>query len=172
MYRRTYKIKKKLLIALAADIILLLVLLSLSLFFKSQTSERIVVVLITIAALLVFFEAASRKILEGDHGILLRKFFREREILWQDITQVGIVVLRKKVYLLLTTIKGFYIVSNSYENFQLLLRDLAGHVEREKMDDDVLKQIEHPINTASDIAKMWFGAAVLVAIIVLKIISS
>jgi hypothetical protein len=172
MYQQAYRIKKAFLIALSCDIILLFLLLSLSFSCKSPTTERVIIALMTIIALFFFSEVLSRKILTGNQGILTRKFFRNRELLWSDITHVGIIALNRRVYALLTTTKGFHIFSNSYENFPSILREMADHVGRDKMDEDVFRQIEHPINKVSDIISAWFAAAVLVVIIVLKLIAS
>ena len=169
MCQKTYKIKKAFLVALSADVILLFLLLLLSLFLKGSAVEKVVLVVIFISVLLVFLEFMSRKVLTGDQGILIRKYLRERNLLWEDITQVGTVVMRKRVYLLLTTTKGFHILTNAYEEFSDLLQEIAGHVDREKVDDDVRNLLEHPIKKISDTVSAWFAAAVLVIIIILKL---
>jgi len=171
MYQKTYKIKKAFIIALAVDVILLTLLLLLSLFFGGSAGESIVIAVITVPACLFLLEAASRKVLTGNQGIMLRKFFRKRELLWGDITQVGTVILRKRVYLLLTTIKGFHILSNAYADFHGFLREIMDHISGDKIDKDILKMIENPINKISDIVSAWFGAVFLVAIMVLKLIT-
>jgi len=172
MYRKTFKIKKVFLVAFSVDVVLLCLLLLLSLFFKGSSLERLVLAVIFITALLIFLESLSRKVLTGDQGILIRKFLREKKLLWGDITQVGMLVMRNRVYLLLTTTKGFHILTNAYGEFSGLLREIADHVEREKIDDEVRNQIEHPVKKISDVVSTWFAAAVLVAIIVFKIITS
>ena len=172
MYRKTFKIKKAFLVAFSIDVVLLCLLLLLSLFFKGSSLERLVLAVIFITALLILLESLSRKILTGDQGILIRKFLRDKKLLWEDITQVGTVVMRNRVYLLLTTTKGFHILTNAYGEFSGLLREIADHVEREKIDDEVRNQIEHPVKKISDVVSTWFAAAVLVAIIVFKIITS
>lgn len=49
---------------------------------------------------------------------------------------------------------------------------MTDHIDKEKIEKDVLDQIERPVNASSDIIKVWFGAAVLVAIIILKLTTS
>jgi hypothetical protein len=169
MYQKTYKIKKSYLIALSADVILLFLLLALSLFMEGSFIEQVVLTVICIIVLLVFLESVFRKVLTGDRGILIRKYLRERNLLWEDITQVGTVVMRKRVYLLLTTIKGFHILTNAYEEFPALVRDIVDHVDKEKVDEEVRNQVEHPIKKISDVISAWFAAIVLVVIIILKI---
>ncbi len=169
MYQKTYKIKKSFLIALSAVVVLLFLLLLLSLFFKGSSVEKVVLAVIFISVLLVFLEFMSRKVLTEDQGILIRKFLREKKLLWEDITQVGIVVMRKRVYILLTTIKGFHILTNAYEGFPDLLQGIASHVDKDKMDEEVWNLLEHPIEKISDTVSTWFAAAVLIIIIILKL---
>jgi hypothetical protein len=171
MHQKTYKIKKSFLVALSAVVILLFLLLLLSLFFKGSSIEKGVLSAIFIAVLLIFLEFSSRKVLTEDQGILIRKFLREKKLLWEDITQVGTVVMRKRVYILLTTIKGFQILTNAYEKFPDLLQGITSHVEREKVDEEVRNLIEHPIEKITDTVSTWFAAAVLVVIIVLKLLN-
>jgi len=171
MYQKTYKIKKWFLIAFSAVVILLFLLSMLFIFGKGSFVEILVLISIFTAVLLIFIEAMSRKVLTGDQGILIRKFFREKKLDWIDITQVGMVVIRKRVYVLLTTTKGFHILTNAYEEFTSLLREIVGHVEKEKVDEEVRSRIEHPINKTSDIASMCYAAAVIAIIIALKIMT-
>ncbi len=171
MYQKTYKIKKSFLVALSAVVILLFLLLLLFLFSRGSSIEKGVLSAIFIIVLLVFLEFMSRRVLTGDQGILIRKFLREKKLLWEDITQVGTVVMRKRVYILLTTIKGFHILTNAYEEFPDLLQGIASHVDKEKMDEEVRNLLEHPIEKISDTISTWFAAAVLVAIIVLKLLN-
>jgi hypothetical protein len=103
---------------------------------------------------------------------MIRKFLRNKELRWEDITHIGALILRKRVYLLLTTIKGFYIISNTYEKFSTLVLDVADHMDKEKVEEEVRKQIEHPVKNISDIVMTWFTALVLTGIITIKLFSS
>jgi hypothetical protein len=172
MYQNIYKIRRSFLIPFTVDFILLFFLLLLSYFLKGPHLEKIALTGIFISVLCVFFESLSRKVLTGDQGIMIRKFLRNKELRWEDITHVGALTLRKRVYLLLTTVKGFYIISNTYEKFSSLVRDVADHMDEEKMEEEVRKQIEHPVKNISDIVMTWFTASVLVGIIIIKLFSS
>jgi hypothetical protein len=169
MSERTYKIKKSLLVPLAVDLFLLFLLLLLSLLFKGSFTERVFLFVIFFPLALAFFEALSREVLTEDKGIKIRKFARRRELSWEDITHVGVVVIRKKVYLLLTTVKGFYFISNAYEVFYGLVKDVADHVGMEKVEEDVRIQMDHPVKNISDVISSWLAAVVILAIIVMKV---
>jgi hypothetical protein len=100
---------------------------------------------------------------------MIMKFLRKKELSWQDITHIGAVIFRKKVYLLLTTLKGFYILSYAYENFSTLVRDIVDHMDAEKVEEDVKKQVEHPVKNISDIIMTWLTAMILMGIITMKV---
>ncbi len=103
---------------------------------------------------------------------MIRKFMRKKELRWEDITHIGAMVLRNRVYLLLTTVKGFYILSNAYERFSTLVGDLVGHMSAEKVEEDVKRQIEHPARNIADIVMTWIVAMVLAGIIFIKLFAS
>ncbi|MGZ6223144.1 MAG: hypothetical protein ACXWMW_10425 [Syntrophales bacterium] len=103
---------------------------------------------------------------------MIRKFMRKKELRWEDITHIGALILRKRVYLLLTTVKGFYILSNSYEKFSTLVSDLVGRMDSEKVEEEVRRQIEHPAKNMSDIVMTWFTAVILAGLIITKLFTS
>jgi hypothetical protein len=113
-----------------------------------------------------------RKVKTGDQGMMIVKLMRKKELSWQDITHIGAVILRKKVYLLLTTVKGFYILSYAYENFSSLVRDIVERVETEKVEEDVRKQVDHPVKNISDIIMTWLTVMILIGIISVKLFAS
>jgi len=173
MYQNIYKIRRSFLISFSIDFFLLLFLLTLS-FYQGGSShlEKIALAVIFIPVFGVFFESLSRRVVTGERGIMIRKFLRNKELRWEDITHVGALILRKRVYLLLTTVKGFYIISNAYEKFSTLVREVADHMDKEKVEEEVRNQIEHPVKNISDIVMAWFTALILIGIISVKLFSS
>ena len=172
MYQNVYRIRRSFLFPFFVDFILLFLLLLLSYFLGGSKLERILLTAIFIPVLYVLFESSFRMVQTGDQGIMIRKFMRKKELRWEDITHIGALILRKRVYILLTTVKGFYILSNAYEKFSTLVSDLVGHMDNEKVEEEVRKQIEHPAKNMSDIIMTWFTAAVLAGIIITKLFTS
>ena len=159
-------------IPFSIDVFLLFLLLSISIVMKGPRIEKIVLAAILVPALYVFVESLYRVVKTGDEGILIRKLFRRRELGWRDVTHVGILIVRKKVYLLLTTIKGFYILSNAYEKYSALVGDIVNHLDKEKMEEEVIKHVEHPVMNNQDVVMTYFTAIVLIAIIAIKLCAS
>jgi hypothetical protein len=172
MYQNVYRIRRSFLFPFFVDFILLFFLLLLSYFLSGSKLERILLTTIFVPVLYVLFESSFRMVRTGDQGIMIRKFMRKKELRWEDITHIGALILRKRVYILLTTVKGFYILSNAYEKFSTLVSDLVGHMDNEKVEEEVRKQIEHPAKNMSDIIMTWFTAVVLAGIIITKLFTS
>ncbi len=148
---------------------LVFILLMISLFRKSSPVESIVLTVILVPLALIVLESFLREVTIGDDGITIRKILRKRSFGWGDITDVGTVILRKKVYLVLTTTKGFHIISNAYEDFAALVKSIVDRVESEKVEEPVKTLIGHPVRKFSDVVSAWVGAVVLLVIIYVKL---
>ncbi|MGZ3579902.1 MAG: hypothetical protein ACXU9I_00630 [Syntrophales bacterium] len=172
MYQNVYRIRRSFLFPFLVDFILLFFLLLLSYFLGGSKLERILLTAIFIPVLYVLVESSFRMVQTGDQGIMIRKFMRKKELRWEDITHIGALILRKRVYLLLTTVKGFYILSNGYEKFSTLVSDLVGRMDSEKVEEEVRRQIEHPAKNISDIVMTWFTAVILAGLIITKLFTS
>ena len=167
-----FKIKKAILIPFGICAGLLLCLLILAVLGKGSTLERTLLALVSLATAALFLLARDRGILFTDQGIVVRKYFRTKEILRDEISHVGCVILRKRVYLLLTTSKGFFILSNAYENFSALVGRIVAQVAPEKVEEEVRVQAEKPITSRSDVISLWLAVFVIAGLVVLKLTSN
>ncbi|MBN1662154.1 MAG: hypothetical protein JW943_01000 [Deltaproteobacteria bacterium] len=153
---------------LGIDIVLLFALLFVSIFFKGSTTEWVVLIVLVVPFLYFFLEGLYRKVTISHEGLVIQKLFRVKDLLWEDITHAGHLIIRKKVYVLLTTVKGFHIVSNAYENFSGLVKDICDHLDKEKVEEQLMEQIEHPVRDISNMILMWVAALVICGIMVTK----
>ncbi len=168
MAQRIYKIRKALQIPLGIDVVLLLILLLMAFLWKGSTAERIALCVLFFPTLFFFIEILYRKITIDDSGIAIKKFLKLRELSWNDITHVGHLIIRKKVYILFTTVKGYHIISNAYEGFSNIVKDVLDHMAKEKVEDQLALQIEKPTRETSNVAAIWIAAVIMVAIIITK----
>lgn len=164
MSQGIYKIRRAFLAPFALVVLLLFILLLMS-FVNGSSAERVLLAVIFLAAFSFFCEAAYRRVLVSDGRIVVRKFLKNRELVREDVTHVGALVIRKKVYILLTTTKGLHILSNAYRDFSLLVRDIAGQVGMEKLEKSAVEQIEHPVVNHASIISAW-GVALIMTFIV------
>lgn len=166
-----FEIRRALLIPFGICAGLLVCLLVLSLLGEGSALERIALVVITMATATLFLIARNRRITITDQGILIRKLFKTKEIHQDDISHVGCVILRKRIYLLLTTTKGFIILSNAYEDFSAIIRNIVEKVGPEKAEEEVRALGKSAANNPADIMSLWFAVVVISGLIILKLSS-
>ncbi len=168
MIENVYKIRRAFLIPLIAIVVLLLLLFLLSLFSR-QNWEIIVLAILFFASLFAGLDMVKKEIIINDQGLKINKLFRSKEFSWTEITHLGVVVLKKKVYFLLTTTKGFYIFSNLIENHVLLVRSLADRLGEEKVEVEVKNYLDHPLERLALIVMSWIAVGIIVATIFLRV---
>jgi hypothetical protein len=163
-----YRIKRSFLIPLGLDAILLAALFLSSFLVAGTLLERAVLGLFFLLALAVFVEAASRNVGADEEGITIRKFFRETRLQWGQINYAGTLIMRGKAYILLTTAKGYHVLSSAYGDYEKLVADLVGRLDAERVEDALRVQADQPVRGRSDAAAAWFAAVVILGILVLK----
>jgi hypothetical protein len=169
MSENIYKIRKAFLIPLVAIVILLLALLLIGLIAKSPKWEVVVVLVLFFASLATLADMVKREIVVNDQGLRMTTIFRRKEFGWAEITHLGVVVLKKKVYFLLTTTKGFYIFSNLWERHALLVRSIRDKLGEEKVEVEVKNYLDHPLERLSLVVMSWVAVGIIAGAIILKV---
>jgi hypothetical protein len=171
MTTHIFKIRRNILIPFGISTGGLLCLLILALLVNGAALERIFLAAITLITMAFFLIARDRRITITDQGIVIRKFFKTKEIRRDEINHVGCVILGKRVYLLLTTTRGFFILSNAYEDFSALIRNMVAQVGPEKVEEEVRALGESPATNRTDVISLWFAVVVIFGLIILKLSS-
>jgi hypothetical protein len=169
MATSVYRIRKALRVPLVLDSILLFTLILLSFFVKGTMPEKVLLIVLFIPLSYLCLEANTRRAETQGGNLRLTRLFRKRELAWPNITDVGIVIMRTKVYAVLTTTKGFHVLSNSYEDFYGLLKHIVDHVEKERVEKEVLNLLENPVENRTNILSAWAAAAFFCVIIFFKL---
>jgi hypothetical protein len=169
MNKNVYKIRRAFLIPLFSIAVLLFLLFLISL-INSQRWEVIVAAILFFTSLSAVVYLAKKEIVVNDQGLKIKNLFRCKEFGWTEITHLAVVVLKKKVYFLLTTTKGFYIFSNLLENHALLARSLVDRLDEEKVEVEVKKYLDYPLERLALIVMSWVAVVVIIAAIILKVL--
>jgi tetrahydromethanopterin S-methyltransferase subunit F len=170
MAQRHYGIRRAFLIVLGLDAFLLFFLLMASLVMKENTMEKIVLMLFFLLTLVLFLECLLRRVTVMDEGLVIRKLGRRKALLWDEFTRVGYLVLHRKVYLLLTTVKGFFVISNAFEEFPRLVEDIAARVESDRVEQDVRLQAGRCLTGIANIVAAWVAALLMTVMILMKLL--
>jgi len=171
MTTRIYTINRALVVPLALNALLLLVVLGLAIARPGTTAERVLLVAALVPMVVVAVESALRKVAVGDAGLVLMKFFKQRSLAWADITHVGALAVRRKVYLVLTTTKGFYVLSNAYGRFGDLVRDVLARVDAERVEEGAPQILEAAGENRANLYAAWIAVVLLLVVAAMKIAS-
>jgi hypothetical protein len=63
------------------------------------------------------------------------------------------------------------ILSNAYENFSALIRNIVAQVGPEKVEEEVRALSEKPFRNRADVISLWFAVVVISGLIILKLSS-
>ena len=170
MSQHVYTIRRAFLIPLGVDAFLLFCLFVISLLPQGSTTERLVFAIFFFPSLYLFLESLFRRVTVDEGGIAIRRLWREKGIPWEGITHVGGLSLHKKVYILLTTVKGFFIVSNAYGGFSDLAEEIVSHVDLTKVEEEVRLQAGRSPSGIAHIVMAWIAAVFMVGIILFKML--
>jgi hypothetical protein len=163
-------IRRAFLMVIGLDAFLLFCLFMVSLVKKENTMENIILMLFFLLTLVLFLECLFRRVTVVEEGLVIRKLGRNKALLWDEITRVGYLILHRKVYLLLTTVKGFFVISNAFEGFPRLVEDLVAHVEPDRVEQDVRLQAGRSLKGVANIVAAWVAAALMTVMILMKLL--
>jgi hypothetical protein len=168
MSETVYKTKRSFVIPLIAIVVLLFLLFLISL-YNGRPWEIIILAVLFIVSLGWSVETAKREIVITDQGLTLKRFFRRKDFVWAEITQLAVITIKKNVYFLLTTTRGFYIFSNLLGNHVLLIRSLVDRLGEEKVEVEVKNYLDQPVERFSLIVMSWLAVVIIAGIIMLKV---
>ena len=164
-----YKIRRAIVIPLALSFLSLFVLLLRAWLFSSFPGERVALTAIFLLIGYLLLEVFSRRVSLGSEGLEIRKLMRNKELGWNDISHLGAVVMGAKAYLLLTTTRGFYILSNNYERFPELLRQFLANLNAEVIGEEISSLLANPLQNSQPVRSAWLMAVLMMAIMVLRL---
>ncbi|MBN2439101.1 MAG: PH domain-containing protein [Deltaproteobacteria bacterium] len=170
MSQHVYRIRRAFLIPLGVDAFLLLFLFVISLLPQGSTTERLVFAFFFFPSGYLFLECFFRRVTVDEGGIVLRRLWREKRVSWEEITHVGGLSLHRKVYILLTTVKGFFIVSNAYGGFSELTEGIVSRVDPSRAEEEVRLQAGRPPLGSAHIVIAWIAAVFMAGIILIKML--
>jgi len=169
--QRLHRIRTAFLLPLGLDVILLFSLFLMTLFLNGDTVERLIFALFLLPAGYFFLECLRRRVTVTGGGLVIRKLWFEKAISWDEITHVGVLTLHRKVYLLLTTVKGFFILSSAFEGFRALTEGIVSHVGLERVEEEVRLQAGRSVTGIAPVVSAWIAAVAMIGIVLLKVSS-
>lgn len=161
----TYKIRKGFLIPMAITVVLGVVLLFIGIGIQLPSGRLYLLAAFMAPALLIFIESSRRRVhIHSDH-ILMERTLGKKQLDFGELTSVDAVRVRKRVFISLTTENSFMIISNSYDRFDELVRQLIDLVPQATLSAEARQLAADPPRKCSDIFSAWLAVAVLLLVI-------
>lgn len=165
----TFRIRRSFLIPLGLIVFLSLTLLVSSLYLHLPKAKIIILGMFFLPACIFFAESLIRKVYLGEHSITVKKLLRSKLLNYSELTAVDTIQVRKRAFLSLSSDDDFVIISNSYENFGLLLQKLVAHLPDHIVSEETKRLATQPPQKTSDIFSVWLAVAVLALIIYVQL---
>jgi len=164
-----YTIRKSFLIPLGLAVLLSFVLLASALFLQLPTAKTIILAGFLLPVCIIFAESSLRKVYVTEDAVKVSKLFRSKRLNYAELTAIDTIQVRKRVFVSLSSEKDFMILSNSYEQFGLLVKQLVTKVPEAVVSDETRQLAENPPIKCSDVFSAWLAVAVLTLIIFVQL---
>ena len=154
-----------------ALLLLLVLLLFVTILAQGQPKAKAVILGVLILPVCgLFFESFFRRISIAADQITMFKPFRQKNMVFADVTSVDTIQVKKRAFLTLSTEEDFLIISNAYADFPSLVRELLEKVPAKAITEETAKMAEAPPNKSSDIVSCWFAVILMTIILVLQFV--
>ena len=160
-----YTIRKNFLLPLGLVVLLSLILLFSALFLKLPMAKIVILGVFLVPVCIIFTESLFRKVYVAKDAIEVNKLFRSKRLNYTELTAIDTIQVRKRAFVSLSSENDFMILSNSYNHFGMMLRQLLENVPENVVSDEIRNLAETPPKKCSDIFSAWVAVAVLALII-------
>lgn len=159
--RRTFIVPMALVIVLTALLLVVCIV-------QGQAIAKIVLLAGLIVPLVVLFiETAFRRVVIDQEGVTAYRPFRQRRLLFSEVTELESVRVRSRVFLtLMAGPDDFLIISNSYQDFPALLKELIAAVPEGTVTEETQQLAKQAPLRHADVFTAWFAVVALVYVLI------
>ncbi len=169
METSTYTIRKSFLLPLGLVTLLSFALLITAIYLQLPTAKILILSVFLLPVSVIFIESSRRKVHVTADGVEISKLFRNKRLSYAELTDIDTIQVRKRVFVSLSSENDFIIISNSYEHFGELLKQLVKNVQDQVISDRTRELAENPPKKCGDIFSAWIAVAVLTLIIFVQL---
>lgn len=164
---RTYVIRRSFVLPMGLMIALTLALMVVCILQGQAIAKVVILAVLLLPMVALFVESAFRRLVVTGQGVTAYKLFRQREVLFADVTSLESVQVRSRVFLTLGLgPDDFLIISNSYADFPELVKSLVAAVPEGTVTDETQQLSEKPPRKQADVFTAWFAVVALVYVLI------
>ncbi|MDX2478996.1 MAG: hypothetical protein QNK24_01515 [Desulfuromusa sp.] len=164
-----YSIRKSFLLPLGLVVVLSFILLASALFLQLPMAKTVILAAFLLPVCIIFAESSLRKIHITEDAVEVNKLFRSKRLAYTELTAVDTIQVRKRAFVSLSSENDFMILSNSYDRFGQLLKQLVSRAPETVVSDETRQLAANPPKKCSDIFSAWLAVAVLALIIFVQL---
>jgi hypothetical protein len=163
-----FYVRRTFLLPLGILLILALLLLITVVVQGQPTIKAVVLSLMLVPISGLFFESYFRRIHFDEESITVFKPFRKKSLKFSELTEVETLQVKKRVFLTLSTLEDFMIMSNAYADFPHLVNSILEHSPDKVITDETRKMSVDPPSKSSDIVSCWLAVLLMAIILALQ----
>jgi len=154
-----------LVLGLGLVVVFSFILLVSTLYLHLPLAKTLILVVFLLPVCILFAESSRRKVVISDTSIEIQKLLRRKQLSYAELTDVDTIQMRKRVFVSLSSENDFLILSNSYDNFGEMLKEIIARVPDTIVSDKAKELAATPPKKCSDVFSAWLAVAVLVLIL-------
>jgi hypothetical protein len=166
---REFSIRKNFLLPLGLVLFFSVTLLVASIIQQQPSAKIMILSFMLVPITILFIESSMRRVIIEEEALVVRKLFRQKRLVYTDITSVDTVQVRKRAFLSISTEPDFVILSNSYADFATLLGQLLQKVPASTISAETKQMAEAPPTKSGDIFSAWLAAGLLLLILYVQL---
>lgn len=162
---RTWRIGWKILLPLALLLVLLALVFVLSLSRGESAFKLAVLVGIFLPLLLILIGSLRRRVVLDDRGVQVVRLFDVKSFTWNELTSLEAASVRGRAFITLCAGDEFAILSNSYGDFNGLVRALVERLPEAGVSEEAKRLLDRKDSVMAGAFPLWFGVVALVYIL-------
>ena len=165
--KHTFVIRRGLVVPMGLLIALMLALLTVCILQGQPIAKIIILAFFLLPVGALFVECAFRRLVIEQSGVKAFRPFRQRQVLFADVTSLETVRVRSRVFLTLAAgDDDFLIISGSYGKFPDLLASLIDAVPEGTVTEETEELAKQPSFRQGDAFAVWFAVIALVYVLI------
>ncbi len=164
---RTFVIRQTFVVPMGLLMVLMVSLFVVCISQGQPLAKVIILALFILPIAALFVESAFRRVVIDQDGITAFRPFRQRQVLFADVTSLETIKVRSRVFItLMAGDDDFIIISNSYGGFPALLEALIAAVPEGTVTEETQQLAKQPPRRHADTFTVWFAVLALIYVLI------
>jgi hypothetical protein len=164
---QSFVIRRAFVVPLGLLVVLMIALLVVCLLQRQPIAKVVILAGLILPLVVLFAESAFRRLVIDPDGVTAFRPFRQRRVLFAEVTSLETVQVRSRVFMTLAAgDDDFLIISNAYAYFPALVECLVALVPEGTATAETQQLVKNPTIRHADIFTVWFAVIAIFYVLV------